>query len=248
MEGEGGVLNGMGSKEAGGARLMRVCTGFEWGSLPAESTVVDVGGGVGSVSLVLAKSFPSLKIVVQDRAEVIEGEAKAVRASPAPLLRKLTYFFRRFGQRTTLTLSALANSFSTRTTPSLRSPSSVPASTCSARSCPSSLDPSFDAPDPLHHIHDWPDPHATTILRQPSDAASPSSRLIIIDHILRSLAPNTEPNSPPFPLLPHLGNTLPYKLDLVRPSLPALSPADDLVVAANDGGLECAGEDFGSVC
>ncbi|KAI0063775.1 S-adenosyl-L-methionine-dependent methyltransferase [Artomyces pyxidatus] len=39
--------------------------------LPDGSVVVDVGGGVGPVTLLLAKAFPNLKFVVEDQEEVI---------------------------------------------------------------------------------------------------------------------------------------------------------------------------------
>ncbi|KAJ6608071.1 S-adenosyl-L-methionine-dependent methyltransferase [Mycena sp. CBHHK59/15] len=45
---------------------------YQWNSLPPESLVVDVGGGVGTSCLTLAAEFPSLKFVVQDRKGVIE--------------------------------------------------------------------------------------------------------------------------------------------------------------------------------
>ena len=51
--------------------------GFEWESLPKAATIVDVGAGVGSVAMVLAKALPEVNIVVQDRPKVIE-EAKKV--------------------------------------------------------------------------------------------------------------------------------------------------------------------------
>ncbi|KAI0064216.1 S-adenosyl-L-methionine-dependent methyltransferase [Artomyces pyxidatus] len=50
--------------------------GFEWSSLEAGSIVVDVGGGVGSVTLTLAKAFPQLKYIVQDLREVIDDQAQ----------------------------------------------------------------------------------------------------------------------------------------------------------------------------
>lgn len=51
--------------------------GFDWGSLPKDATIVDVGGGVGAVSLALARAFPDLRLVVQDRAKTIE-QARSV--------------------------------------------------------------------------------------------------------------------------------------------------------------------------
>ncbi|KAJ7909834.1 O-methyltransferase [Mycena leptocephala] len=46
--------------------------GFKWGELPAGSVIVDVGGGLGASSLSIAKEYPTLKIVNQDRGPVIE--------------------------------------------------------------------------------------------------------------------------------------------------------------------------------
>ncbi|KAJ7346168.1 O-methyltransferase [Mycena albidolilacea] len=46
--------------------------GFKWESLPAGSVIVDVGGGLGASSLSIAKRYPALKIVNQDRGPVIE--------------------------------------------------------------------------------------------------------------------------------------------------------------------------------
>lgn len=38
--------------------------------------IVDVGGGVGTACLALAKEFPNLKFVVQDRQPVVEAGAE----------------------------------------------------------------------------------------------------------------------------------------------------------------------------
>ncbi|KLO06094.1 S-adenosyl-L-methionine-dependent methyltransferase [Schizopora paradoxa] len=46
--------------------------GFDWEGLKKDSLVVDVGGGIGSFSLALAKEHPHLKFVVQDRGPVVE--------------------------------------------------------------------------------------------------------------------------------------------------------------------------------
>ena len=53
-----------------------IVKGFDWASLPENGRVVDVGGGIGSVSLVLAKTFPKLRIVIQDRQSVVEDGLK----------------------------------------------------------------------------------------------------------------------------------------------------------------------------
>jgi hypothetical protein len=52
--------------------------GYAWEILPQGSLIVDVGGGVGSQSLVLATHFPQLRFVVQDREHVV-GDAVEVR-------------------------------------------------------------------------------------------------------------------------------------------------------------------------
>ncbi|KAH9167779.1 S-adenosyl-L-methionine-dependent methyltransferase [Lactarius sanguifluus] len=48
--------------------------GYAWDKLPPGSLVVDVGGGVGSQSLTLARRHPDLRFVVQDR-EAVLGDA-----------------------------------------------------------------------------------------------------------------------------------------------------------------------------
>lgn len=48
-----------------------ILEGYAWETLPPNSLVVDVGGGVGSQSLTLARRHPNLRFVVQDRDAVI---------------------------------------------------------------------------------------------------------------------------------------------------------------------------------
>ncbi|KAI9437949.1 S-adenosyl-L-methionine-dependent methyltransferase [Lactarius indigo] len=51
-----------------------ILDGYAWEKLPPGSLVVDVGGGVGSQSLTLARRHPSLQFIVQDR-EAVVGDA-----------------------------------------------------------------------------------------------------------------------------------------------------------------------------
>ncbi|KAK7055488.1 S-adenosyl-L-methionine-dependent methyltransferase [Favolaschia claudopus] len=48
---------------------------YPWATLPEGTIVADIGAGIGSVSMVVAKANPKVKILIQDKAAVIE-EAK----------------------------------------------------------------------------------------------------------------------------------------------------------------------------
>lgn len=48
------------------------CVVLPWHNLPQNSLVVDVGGGIGSVSVQIALAQPHLRFIVQDRAETIK--------------------------------------------------------------------------------------------------------------------------------------------------------------------------------
>ncbi|KII89666.1 hypothetical protein PLICRDRAFT_108610 [Plicaturopsis crispa FD-325 SS-3] len=58
-----------------------IVKGFDWQDLPEGSVVVDVGGGIGSQSLAIAKVFPHLKIIVEDRPATIADGDKFWRAA-----------------------------------------------------------------------------------------------------------------------------------------------------------------------
>lgn len=59
---------------------------YPWESLPADTTICDVGGGTGHATVVLLKACPQLKYVVQDLPGVIE---QGKEASTADSLAKL---------------------------------------------------------------------------------------------------------------------------------------------------------------
>ncbi|KAH9990787.1 S-adenosyl-L-methionine-dependent methyltransferase [Russula vinacea] len=66
----GAAMNGLTNATPANAIL----EGYGWERLPEGSLVVDVGGGVGSQSLMLAQHHPQLRFVVQDRESVL-GDA-----------------------------------------------------------------------------------------------------------------------------------------------------------------------------
>ncbi|KDQ64437.1 hypothetical protein JAAARDRAFT_201773 [Jaapia argillacea MUCL 33604] len=52
--------------------LDAVLYGYDWASLTPDDLIVDVGGGTGMPSMQIARAFPSARIVIQDRPEVVE--------------------------------------------------------------------------------------------------------------------------------------------------------------------------------
>jgi len=46
--------------------------GFDWAGLGEGSLIVDVGGGIGSTSMTLAKAFPHLRFCIQDRPKTVK--------------------------------------------------------------------------------------------------------------------------------------------------------------------------------
>ena len=61
---------------------------FSWDKLPEGSVLVDVGGGIGSASILVAERHPHIRAVVEDRVQVI-STAKAVSVSLLPLVPSL---------------------------------------------------------------------------------------------------------------------------------------------------------------
>lgn len=59
-----------------GLEASHILDGFDWATI-GDGSVVDIGGSHGSLSITIARRFPSLNFVVQDRAAVArEGRAK----------------------------------------------------------------------------------------------------------------------------------------------------------------------------
>ncbi|KAJ7910449.1 O-methyltransferase-domain-containing protein [Mycena leptocephala] len=152
LERFGKAMAGTGSWEALGA----VLHGFDWAALPRGSVVVDVGGGIGSTSMLLASAYAEvdadgsggLRFVIQDRPVVVEMGEKAWRAKCPELLDSGAVRFQ-------------VHDFFTP-------------------------QPVTDASVFLLRVvlHDWPDAFAQRILLRLREAAAPHTRLVLADFVL----------------------------------------------------------------
>ncbi|KAI0761039.1 S-adenosyl-L-methionine-dependent methyltransferase [Trametes elegans] len=68
--------------------------GFSWATLPADSILVDVGGGIGSTSLTVAQAHPHVKVVVEDRPQIVASAPTSWGPSSAPLFESGRMTFR----------------------------------------------------------------------------------------------------------------------------------------------------------
>jgi len=84
---EGGSVSQADGREGSelhpGYSQLTLFPGFDWAGLAEGSLIVDVGGGIGSTSMALAKAFPYLRFCIQDRPKTVELGIE-VRA-PSPL-------------------------------------------------------------------------------------------------------------------------------------------------------------------
>lgn len=190
-----------------------LCPEFDWSALPAGSTVVDVGGGIGTVSMALTKMQPQLKIVVQDRASVVADGPKRWSDSHGDILASGRVTFQG------MFLSCFVSMY------------------CSLILLSSLQAHDFFQTQPIQGaaayllksiIHDWSDLYAIQILTRIREAAAPNSRLLVIDRILPYAcrvanedvealnALGIEAEDIPEPLPPNLGagNPTAYATDL----------------------------------
>ncbi|GAA5869464.1 hypothetical protein JCM1840_005474 [Sporobolomyces johnsonii] len=161
------AMRGFSALFGGDAGLLE---GYPWAALKEGATVVDVGSGVGAVSLPVAKSVPHIKLILQDRKEVVEKEALDLWNAEAP--QELESGRVKLMQHDFFTEQPVkgADVYMMRGT-----------------------------------IHNWDDPNALKILKRLAEAASASSRFLLIEQALTHLAP-PQPFPPP--------TTLPYIMDL----------------------------------
>ncbi|KAF8652613.1 hypothetical protein AX16_004302 [Volvariella volvacea WC 439] len=167
-----------------------IVKGFPWGTLPRDSVVVDVGGGIGTAMLTVAKEFPDLKVVVQSLPNVIQ-DGKGVWATSLP--------------------EALSTRRVTLQTHDFFTPQ------------PQKNAAVFFV---KHVLHDWSDERCKVILSHLREAATPQTKLYVIDTLIpfacrdrteETGIPGAIPNEAPEPLLANYGavNNLVYSIDMV---------------------------------
>lgn len=74
-----------------GVDVKHLVNGYRWADL-GTGLVVDVGGSTGNAAIALARSFPSLRFIVQDLPDNAEAGRRAAEASlPADILSRVTF-------------------------------------------------------------------------------------------------------------------------------------------------------------
>ncbi|KAI0946796.1 hypothetical protein AcW1_010153 [Taiwanofungus camphoratus] len=176
----GRAMTGTSSWEVPGA----IVEGFPWQSLPPSALVVDVGGGIGSTSLLLARAFPHLRFLIQDRPQVAEMGVAAWRARCPELLDSGRAAFQAhdfFKPQPPLPQILRVPSFDRLHIHSLYE------SEGSGRREPEKGAEGTEAPAVFFLrviAHDWPDAYVTRILLPLRRAAGPNTKLLLAEYVL----------------------------------------------------------------
>jgi len=135
---------------------------FPWGSIAPGTTMVDVGGGAGNLSIAVGKKYPHLKFLLEDQEEPVKVASsnfqKAAQEDPS--------LEGRYEAR-------VQNFFE-----------------------PQREDVSGDKFGFMVKwiLHDWPEDECLTILKHLANCAGPNSKIIIIEHTVKSGV--TSPSGP----------------------------------------------------
>lgn len=160
----------------------RILSGFDWQSLPKGSVIVDVGGGIGSTSMLLAHAYsdgrdissdedvPGLKFIIQDREVVVDMGEKAWKDKCPELVDSGVARFQ--GKAPIVHIWMVTLTFYLMRMFTVHD---------------------FFLPQPVKNaavfllrvvLHDWPDAFAQRILLRLREAAMPDTKLLIADFVL----------------------------------------------------------------
>ncbi|KAI0780304.1 S-adenosyl-L-methionine-dependent methyltransferase [Fomes fomentarius] len=173
-----------------------ILQGFSWEDLPQGSVLVDVGGGIGATSILVAEAHPHLRVVVEDRAQVVSNAISAWGSQYSHLFESGRMSYR-------------SRDFFEAWYPGLTHPGHG----------------TVDVPSVFLVrliLHDWPDNEARIILSQLRAAAGAHTKLLIGDMLLPYACaedPNVVPSDSP--LLSNLGkaHVFGYLTDIVMMGL-----------------------------
>ncbi|KAL7277459.1 hypothetical protein ACG7TL_008380 [Trametes sanguinea] len=146
------------AKAIQGGRNITDKTAFPWDTLPQNAVIVDVGGGIGGVSVELAAAYPHIRCIVQDRPQTVSiaphvwGDAHKDLFEAGRVCFQAQDFFE--PQPSSLTVPNVGSV-------------SHPAAYVLARV-----------------LHNWPDAQCAQILKNLRAAAGPDTKLIINDTVL----------------------------------------------------------------
>ncbi|TFK83220.1 S-adenosyl-L-methionine-dependent methyltransferase [Polyporus arcularius HHB13444] len=155
---------------------------FPWDKLPADSVIVDVGGGFGSVSVQLAEAYPHLRFIVQDREQTLALAPKILGATHKDLLHSGRVLFH-------------AQDFFTPQPASYEVPGVGNVDHAAVFLV-------------VRIMHNWLDEDCKKILSQLRAAAGPSTKVLIVDQILPLACRDGNESAlvpADSPLLPNLG-------------------------------------------
>ncbi|KAM6501362.1 S-adenosyl-L-methionine-dependent methyltransferase [Amanita muscaria] len=169
---------------------------MDWKSLPQNTLVVDVGGGVGSATLAIARAYPHLKVIIQDRAPVVENGLEVWKKEFPEAIQSGRV---QFQVHNFLTAQPQKNA---------------------------------DVFFLKHVLHDWSDEFCYKILKPLREAATPKTRLVIVEIVIpyachdpkdgsTSNIVDSAPQEAPEPLLANWGivNQTAYSLDMAMLNL-----------------------------
>jgi hypothetical protein len=188
--------------------------GFEWSLLKKGDVVVDVGGGIGSITCILAKKYPELRYVVQDLPATVADGVEVSPRTACHLSGGFIGFAFSTSRRSFLVPSSLEWSLTKVCVLTSHELCACPHEVCWSAAH------DFFTPQPVKNAavfvlraitHDWSNVYAQKILRLLRDAAQPTTKLVLIDFVIPYAVreqngltniPGAEQPSVPEPLIP----------------------------------------------